>query len=447
MFLSTAADIAIYGGAAGGGKTWALLLEPLRHVHNPRFQAVIFRQTSTQVRNPGGLWDESESLYPHVGANPREFVLQWEFPSGATIKFDHLEHEQDKFNWQGAQIPFIGFDELTLFSESQFWYLLSRNRSTSGVRPYVRATCNPDADSWVADLIAWWIDQDTGLPIPERSGIVRWFVRIDNRLEWADASDELTEQFPQSYPRSFTFVSARLEDNPTLERVNPEYRANLEAMPLVDRERLLGGNWKIRPTVGNFFRRPWFQLCNAIPSQGRAVRYWDKAGSTKDGDFSAGVLLHEYGGAFYIADVVKGRWTPNERNQVMAQQAELDVLKYGLSRLDLWIEQEPGSNALESSAILSRHLAKFAPRFDRKRVDKETRAKPLSAACEAGQVYVFNAAWTREFLDELCDFPNPKVHDDQVDAASGAFAKLVGETESHRPVSAAPRGRRVAHVR
>nr|WP_234841454.1 terminase family protein [Sinorhizobium meliloti] len=73
---------------------------------------------------------------------------------------------------------------MTHFSAKQFWYMVSRNRSMSGVRPYTRATCNPDADSWVAELIRWWIDQDTGLPIPERAGVLRWFVRSDSPQTW-----------------------------------------------------------------------------------------------------------------------------------------------------------------------------------------------------------------------------------------------------------------------
>ena len=423
--MASPADIAVYGGAAGGGKSWALLLEPLRCVDVPGFTAVIFRRTSTQVRNAGGLWDESERLYPHVGGSPLEYRLQWEFPSGATISFGHLEHESDKLDWLGAEVALLGFDELTMFSESQFWYMLSRNRSTCGVRPYVRATCNPDADSWVADLVAWWIDQDTGFPIAERSGRIRWFVRVNDRLEWADDPEDLVLRFPRSRPRSFTFIAANLSDNPKLEALNPDYRANLEALPLVDRERLLGGNWKIRQVSGNLFRQPWFRLCKAVPSEGRAVRYWDKAGSTTDGDFSCGVLMHVHDGQYYIADVVRGRWSPKERNDVMHQTAEMDLARYGLGRVDLWIEREPGHNALESTNILSQKLARFAPRFDKVATNKETRAKPLSAAIEAGNVAVLNAAWTKGFIDELCAFPNPRVHDDQVDAASGAFNKLI----------------------
>src|SRR4051812_4845056 len=190
-FLASRADIAIYGGAAGGGKSWALLLEPLRHVGVADFGAVFFRRSTVQIRNEGGLWDESAKLYPHVGARAREQALEWRFPSGASVSFGHLEHERNVYDWQGSQISLIGFDELTHFSARQFFYMLSRNRSMCGVRPYVRATCNPDADSWVAKLIGWWIDQETGLPIPERSGVLRWFARVGEELVWADRPEEI----------------------------------------------------------------------------------------------------------------------------------------------------------------------------------------------------------------------------------------------------------------
>ncbi|HEY1722542.1 MAG TPA: terminase family protein [Magnetospirillaceae bacterium] len=136
-FLETPADIAIYGGAAGGGKSWALLLEPMRHAFNRNFSAVIFRRNLTQVTNPGGLWDESGKLYAPVGAKPHVQLREWQFRSGARVRFAHLEYESTVYAWQGAQIPLIGFDELTHFSRAQFFYMLSRNRSTGGFRPYL----------------------------------------------------------------------------------------------------------------------------------------------------------------------------------------------------------------------------------------------------------------------------------------------------------------------
>jgi len=119
-FLSSDADITIYGGAGRGGKSFGLLLAPLQWSHVPGFGAVIFRRTTTQVRAEGGLWDESQELYSHLNGTPREQQLEWRFPSGAAVSFAHMEWERNRYDWQGSQICLIGFDELTHFSRTQF---------------------------------------------------------------------------------------------------------------------------------------------------------------------------------------------------------------------------------------------------------------------------------------------------------------------------------------
>lgn len=244
------ADILIFGGQAGGGKTFLLVAEAARHILNPQYRAAIFRRTYPQIKGEGGIWDEACQLYPMMGGKMREGSVDVTFPSGASIAFRHLQHEKTKFEYQGHQIAFLGFDELTHFSETQFFYMLSRNRTTCGVKPYCRATCNPDAGSWVADFIAWWIDQDTGFPIPERSGVLRYFVRenVDGEydLHWADTAEELVERFPDydaSEIMSVTFIPSKLSDNPKLLEKDPGYRARLKAQPEVERKRLEEGNW------------------------------------------------------------------------------------------------------------------------------------------------------------------------------------------------------------
>lgn len=260
-FLSTPADIAIGGGAAGAGKSYALLLEPLRHINNRDFGAVIFRRTSPQIRSEGGLWDTSNSIYPLIGARPKETNLEWVFPSGAGIKFSHLEYDKNVLDWQGSQVPFIGFDELTHFSKNMFFYLLSRNRSTCGVRPYVRATCNPDPDSWVADFIEWWIDQDTGYAIPERAGKLRYFIKEGDSIVWGDSKNEVLERVPhivqtmkeanedtnpEDLVKSVTFIPGDIYSNKELLSRDPGYLANLMAQDEATKAQLLDGNWKVR---------------------------------------------------------------------------------------------------------------------------------------------------------------------------------------------------------
>lgn len=261
QFLSTQADIAIGGGAAGAGKSFALLLEPTRHVQNKKFGGVIFRRTSPQIRSEGGLWDTSQEIYPYTNATPLETHLSWRFPSGANVKFSHLEYEKNILDWQGSQIPFIGFDELTHFSEKMFFYLLSRNRSTCGVKPYVRATCNPDPDSFVAKFIEWWIDQDTGFPIQERGGKIRYFIKDGESMVWGDSKAEVLERVPhivrlmlaanestnpEDLVKSVTFIPGDIYGNKELLSKDPSYLANLMAQDETTRLQLLEGNWKIK---------------------------------------------------------------------------------------------------------------------------------------------------------------------------------------------------------
>ena len=431
-FLSTAADIAIYGGAAGGGKSFGLLLEPLRHVHNPRFAALFVRQTSTQIRAPGGLWDESATIYPYLGATPREAQLEWVFPSGATIKFAYLQYENDKYNYQGSQLGFLAFDELTHFSITQFFYMTSRSRAVSGIRPYVRATCNPDADSWVAQFISWWIDQESGFPLPERAGVLRWFTRLNEQFVWGNSAAEVEDQARAimddpdyaAEPKSLTFIPAKLSDNPALTSKDPGYRGFLLSLPLVERERLLGGNWKIRSSEGNVFRRAWFvgAVVDEVPRTATRVRYWDKAGTPGGGKFTCGVLLARTAdGLFYVEDVVREQVGALAREQLILDTAQADRAAYG--SVSVWVEQEPGSGGKESAEGTIRHLAGFTVAAERVTGEKLTRAGPYSAQVEAGNVKLKRAAWNAAYIDELVLCPEGKYWD-QIDASSGAFNKL-----------------------
>ena len=420
-FLSSSGDIVIYGGSAGGGKTFGLLMEPLRHIHISDFGAVIFRRTSTQVRNEGGLWDTSKQIYPHARGDPKESVLKWVFKSGANVKFAHIEHDKNTYDWQGSQIPLICFDELTHFEESMFWYMLSRNRSACGIKPYVRATTNPLAGSWVGKLISWWIDED-GFPCLERSGIIRWFIRINDEIIWADTKAKLLELYPDLLPKSLTFIPAKLSDNKILEEIDPGYRANLMALPLVERERLLGGNWKIRPAAGMYFRREWFEVVDKAP-HGTAVRYWDTAASeptalNPDPDWTAGLKIIERGNITYITDLRHIQEKSAGVEELIIHTASVDGVDTSIV-----MEQEPGG----SGKTVIDHYAKMLKGYKFHGVpstkSKELRAGPASAAAENGLVKIVRAEWNETFLNEVEAFPESN-HDDIVDSFSGAFNEL-----------------------
>lgn len=427
-FLSSEADIVIYGGAAGGGKTFALLLEPLRHYKNGGFSCVIFRKNANQIFNPGGLWDASMEIYPLLGGKPFKTPKPyWLFPSGMKVSFAHLENENDLLSWQGSQIALIAFDELTHFSQEQFFYMLSRNRSLCGVRPYVRATTNPDSSSWVANFIQWWIDPKTGYAIPERSGKIRYLARRDNRLLWGDKPEDLIgEDIAPAEIKTVSFIAASLADNEILLRKDPGYLANLKALPLVEREKLLMGNWKIRPSVGSYFKREQVQFLTAVPNDiCRLVRAWDFAATAEGkgaGDYTASVLMGKRkSGQYIILDVINRRCVPGEVRNLVKTVACRDKEQWGA--VTIRIPKDPGQAGVDQAQSYLKMLAGFACVAERETGSKGTRAEPLAAQWQGGNAQLTIASWNEEFLDQMEQFPMGR-HDDMVDAAAGAFNQL-----------------------
>ena len=425
-FLTTSADIAIYGGAAGGGKTFALLMEPLRHIDNKDFGAVIFRRNGTHITAEGALWDESEKLYPELQGYPRRHILEWTFPSGMAVTFAHLELDKSVYNWQGSQIPLIMFDELTHFTEKQFFYMLSRNRSTSGVPGYIRATCNPDKGSWVRKFIDWWIGPD-GYAIPQRAGVIRWFIRIDDKIIWGASREELLEKYGgDQLPKSVTFIPSSIQDNKILMRADPSYLSNLKALNRVDRMRLEKGNWDVMATAGMMFQRHWFPVIDSIPpGWKRAVRFWDRAATVPsaanpDPDWTRGVLMLQYDGWYLIADIRSAQERPAGVDTLIKQTAAHDG-----KRIKVKSQRDPGSAGVKEGDDFVQMLAGYHVSVETMSKDKVTRAKSLSSQAEHGFIKVLRGVWNDDFFSELENFPEGS-HDDIVDASSGAFNELNG---------------------
>lgn len=273
QFLSSPADIVIGGSGAGVGKTFALLMECLRYSHVPNFGAVVFRRTTPMIANKGGLWDESFDMYMDLATPPTPVPGKhlYRFPNNVTIQFKHMEHIKDRLSYQGAQIPLIGWDELTHFEWEQFSYLLSRGRSTCGVKPYVRATTNPQSSGWVKEFIQWWIYPDDyhaeglqGYPIPERAGVIRYMTMDKNEIVWADSPEEVREKCPHIFDneelvksveenggtmddliKSVTFIPGSIHDNKKLLSKDPAYLGSLLALDEQEKAKLLGGCWKM----------------------------------------------------------------------------------------------------------------------------------------------------------------------------------------------------------
>jgi len=308
MVLESTAQILVMGGAAGSGKSYLLQLLPLLIVDDPRTACIMFRKSVPQLRGQGGLFDKAKDIYnqlpPTIRPKFKENQMLAKFPNGATVKWQSMQYDSDKYDIQGLEFTLIGVDEGTQFSQEQLEYMMSRLRSNSKYPSRMVISCNPDPDHYLREMIDWYLDKD-GYPIPERDGVVRWFVRIDDNNIWADSKEELEDRFgKKSKPRSFSFISSTIYDNPPMLISNPEYLANLEGLNAVDKARLLHGNWDARPEGANYFKREFLKEVDSIPLGSTKVRAYDKAGTerstaNKTPDFTAGMGVARDSEGFY----------------------------------------------------------------------------------------------------------------------------------------------------
>lgn len=429
MAASNRADILVFGGAAGCSKSYYLLLELMRHVRNGKARSIIFRRTYSQVFQPGGLWDVSAEIFPNFGGRAREGEADYLFESGYKIKFAHLQHDKDRYTWQGAQGDVWLYDEGTHFSEEQVFYTgISRGRSRSGMKPYVRITCNPDPDSWLRRWVDWWIDAD-GWPIPERDGVLRYFVKDGDNLIWGDSHADIMRQMPGINPvriKSFSFISAKLSDNPILMNLDPAYEGNIDALSYVERMRLKG-NWNIKASGGNFFKHEYFRIIDNLPPLVQLIRHWDLAATepsqqNPDPDWLVGTLMGVTADFdLVIVDRVKVRVTPGRVDSTIERAASQDYQQFS-HRYTVGIEQEGGSSGKKDAERYVRML-KQRVWIHKPDASKEVRARGPSSHAEHCGILLMRGDWNDDFIRQLCAFPNG-AHDDDADSLSGGFLFL-----------------------
>ena len=214
-FLAAGETDVLYGGAAGGGKSYAMLVDPLRFAHRAAHRALILRRSMPELRE---LIDKSRELYPKAfpGCKYREVEKLWTFPSGAKVEFGFLERDADVYRYQGQAYSWIGFDEITHLPTEFSWnYLASRLRTTdSAIVPYMRCTANPGG------VGAGWVKKRYISPsVPNDSFM---------------GHDGITRKF----------IPARLNDNPYLAE-DGRYEQMLKSLPPTQRKQLLEGNWEV----------------------------------------------------------------------------------------------------------------------------------------------------------------------------------------------------------
>lgn len=394
---------AFYGGAAGGGKSDCLLMCGLQYVDVKGYAGIIFRKTYADLVKPGALIDRAkEWLMPYTANGEVRWVekdKKFEFLQKygthteviSILQFGYLESDNDRFNYQGGEYQFVGFDELTHMSMVCYQYLFSRLRKLKGVPiPLrIRGASNPpdtDAGQWV-------------------------FNRFVN---------------PETKRPGAVFISAGLDDNPYLDRES--YEESLNELDPVTRARLKDGLWTVK-RKGNMFKRDWFEVVDNPPVHRRRLRYWDMASTdpskktnkkNKDPDYTAGVLLSEYMGIYYLEDIVHVRKRPSETNIIQRNTAISDGVTTAQRE-----EQEPGSSGDNTIEMKSKSVFKgFNYHGIRSTGSKIQRAEPLSAAAEHGIIKIVRGCRNVDAMfNELESFPEV-IHDDITDAFSGAFAAL-----------------------
>lgn len=394
---------AFYGGAAGGGKSDALLMAALQYVDVPGYSAILFRQSYTDLTLPGALMDRAkEWLSPWEKKGEVRWVDKlktyfFKCPGGgeASLSFGYLEHDSHKYRYQGAEFQFVGFDEVTQILESCYRYLFSRLRRLKGVDIPLRARCasNPGGAGhfWVKNRFI------TG-------------GRAEGRI----------------------FIPSSLEDNPFLDE--EAYDRSLQELDPVTRAQLRQGNWEIA-NKGPYFDRTDFEVISRgeLPERMRLVRFWDQAATEKkitkknklsDPDWTVGLKIGLHNGIYYVLDIRRFRKDPGNVEEVIKNTARSDS-----RRVMIGIEEEPGASGKNntynySHKVLLGYAVKGVPPGG---ASKAMRALPASTASKQGRIKVVEADWNSDFFDELEAFPlEEAAHDDQVDALSGAF-NLVSE--------------------
>lgn len=394
---------ALFGGAAGGGKSVYLLLAALQLVDFKEYRALILRRTFPQLKIALGLLELANEWLSGqaIGAESRDgYPTRWVFPSGAQLNFGHCQHLKDRESYQGGGWHYTGFDELTQFLEAQYVYIaFSRQRRTvvSKLPIRVRATSNPGGSGHE------WVRQ-------------RFKVNAD------EIGPEDTAAFVTP---GRAFVPSKIRDNPHLDA--DDYEKSLMQLHPYERAMLMEGNWDVRPP-GALFRREWFQLFDFIPGKvRRRVRYWDLAATEakpgRDPDWTVGTLMAKLTDApvdYLVEDVERFQLEPGPLELRLRAVVESDPP--GTLQV---IEHEPGSAGKIAARALGRALEGYRVRFERPTGSKPVRAGPYASAASQGRVGCLRGVWLTDHLRELEQFSGvDDAHDDQVDSADGAYAEL-----------------------
>lgn len=429
LLLSLDCVEALYGGAAGGGKSDALLMAALQYVHVPGYAALILRKDTQRLGLAGGLIPRSQQWLAGSGAVWNGTKRTWTFPirlrrgkeASATLTFSYLQESADKYRYASSEFQFIGFDELTEFPEEDYLFLFSRLRRTTELRVplRMRSASNPGnvGHAWVKE---------------------RFLTKEALRVGKPNAEQELAQDVYWNHGRAF--VPARLQDNPALDR--QAYERSLSHLPLLARERLLHGDWTVQEqglVKGSwlrYFRMSGEQLqligeggkvlLGVTRQEVRRIITVDPAGTSREraaekrGKAPSWTVIQ-------VWDLVRGNlWQPMLLRHQFRGRVGFDGLCAALRQVQqqwkaeaVWIENEKlGQAAVD---VLSREMRIAC--IPTRGKDKLARASSLLLKLEQGEVFLPQepTSWRSDLESELLSWTgDPEEPSDQIDAAAYA---------------------------
>ena len=396
-FMRRLEDEALYGGAAGGGKSDCAIAEALRQVNIGHYRGLILRKTYPQLSE---LIDRSHEIY--TAACPEAIFNEskhfWLFPSGAKIYFGSLAHTDDRYNYQGKRYDFIDFDELTQFTFDEYSYLFSRNRpSGPGTRCYMRAQANPGG------IGHGWVKERFITPAPPLTTI--W---EEVKIRFPDGREEIRR-------KSRVFVPSTVFDNKILLSNSPEYLTRLASLPDAERAALLYGDWngfsgqvftEWRNEPDGYVERRGTHVISpfVIPHEWRIYRSFDWGYSRP---FSVGWYAEDRDGVLYrIRELYGCNGTPNEGVRWNASRVASEIRRIENEDVNLKGRHIHGiadpaifqKNGGESIGEIMEKLGVYFDRADNSRIAGKMQVHNRLAIDENGKprLYVFSTC--RNFL-------------------------------------------------
>lgn len=464
QFLASKVDEILFGGQAGGGKSFGLTAMPLRWINVPGFYSITFRRERPQLV---GLMKEGVRMY---GLAPKlSPYIRWDWPGGVQFRLAHCARLEDAYKYQGQEFHLLNIDELTHILLPQYDELVSRVRGNDPRYPMrIRCTTNPGGigHAWVFERWGPWLNPEFEHPLLPP----RYDEKTGDRLPpakpgeplWVLATTEGEDYVPRGTPKASTraFIPSRLEDNPALLEADPHYEQRVLSMAdPVRRRQLRFGDWLTRYAPGLLFKQHWCELVESVPEDACMVRFWDlaaldpkKSKIEGDPDWVAGVLLacrdwvplvgvsaYEPVAPFTVVHVTRFRDTPKNIIQTIQKQSALDRATCRGVYI-VGVEEEGGSAGKFVADAMLDALKQFHIEVERPTGDKVSRFGPFSGQAEYRRVALHTGHWPsaidarthwlKDYCYELESFPSPDVHDDQVDGTSGAFKLMTTKMAS-----------------